>query len=192
MGESSLTMAMRGGLRSLGALRRGYCSSTVEYAATPARAAPGTTAPSILKKTHQTAVKDAVQEVDLRHEIVDPVSSIPEAQLARKVFIFSPTKTAMQSGAEKVGNWKIEFENPERWRNPLMQWASCADPMSNLKMKFPSKETAVAYAEKMGFDYELSESVYPETNSNDRGIIKSYSDVFKWKGEKIRKRVFSI
>jgi len=31
-----------------------------------------------------------------------------------------------------------------------MQYASCADPASNLKMKFSSKEHALAYAEKMG------------------------------------------
>merc|ERR1711907_175622 len=178
------------GMQAL-ALRR---SALVLPAATRSmcRAAPGTTAPSIVKPDFQKVAKTAAIDVDLRHEIIDPVSGMSEAMLSRKVFIFSPTKSAMQSGAEKIGMWKLEFENPERWRNPLMGYCSTADPASNLKLKFPSKESALAYCDKMGFDYELSESVYPEEPSNDRGIIKSYSDVFKFKGKKLRKRVFSV
>jgi hypothetical protein len=45
---------------------------------------------------------------------------------------------------------------------------------------------------RAGYDYELSDSVYPEEPSNDRGLIKSYSDVFKYKGRKLRKRTFSV
>jgi len=140
----------------------------------------------------QEIAKAKEQPVELRHEINDPLTGIPESQMSRKVYVFSPTKSAMQSGAEKVGWWKVEFENPERWRNPLMGYVSSADPASNLKMKFQSKEEALNYVEKMGYDYELSDSVYPEEPSNDRGLIKSYSDVFKYKGRKLRKRTFSV
>merc|ERR1711918_341383 len=175
------TMLLSALARDSVAHSRGFC-----------RAAPGTTAPSIVKPNVTRVAPSIRKEVDLRHEIVDPVSGIPESQLSRKVYIFSPTKSAMQSGAEKIGMWKIEFENPERWRNPLMGYVSSADPSSNLKMKFPTKESALAYAEKMGYDYELQESVYPEECSNDRDIVKSYSDVFKFKGKKLRKRVFSV
>merc|ERR1712086_7254 len=156
------------------------------------RAAPGSTAPSIVNPSVTKVSKEAAKLVDPRHEMVDPVSGMQGAQLAHKAYIFSTTKSAMQSGAEKIGMWKMEFENPERWRNPLMGYVSSADPASSLKMKFPTKESALAYAEKMGYDYELSESVYPEENSNDRGIVKSYSDVLKFKGKKLRKRVFSV
>merc|ERR1712100_174921 len=152
---------------------------------------PAQTAPSAIAVPQEVA-RAKEQPVELRHEINDPVTGIPESQLSRKVYVFSPTKSAMQSGGEKIGMWKMEFENPERWRNPLMGYVSSADPASNLKMKFPTKESALAYAEKMGYDYELQESVYPEENSNDRGIVKSYSDVFKFKGKKLRKRVFSV
>ena len=45
------------------------------------------------------------------------------------------------------------WQNPERWRNPLMGYVSSADPASNLKMKFQSKEEALNYVEKMGERY---------------------------------------
>merc|ERR1711934_281932 len=132
-------------MQALVALRR---SALVLPAATRSmcRVAPGTTAPSIVKPDFQKVAKTEAIDVDLRHEIIDPVSGMSEAMLSRKVFIFSPTKSAMQSGAEKIGMWKLEFENPERWRNPLMHWSSTADPVSNMKLKFPSKESALAYA----------------------------------------------
>ena len=57
------------------------------------RAAPGTTAPSIVKPDFQKVAKTEAIDVDLRHEIIDPVSGMSEAMLSRKVFIFSPSES---------------------------------------------------------------------------------------------------
>jgi len=182
-------------LRSLSSrglpLSRQYCTTVAFGSKLQKLVSSATTAPSAISVPQEVA-KAKEQPVELRHEINDPLTGIPESQLSRKVYVFSPTKSAMQSGGEKVGLWKVEFENPERWRNPLMGYTSSADPASSLKMKFRSKEEALNYVEKMGYDYELSDSVYPEEPSNDRGMIKSYSDVFKYKGKKLRKRTFSV
>merc|ERR1711865_1041190 len=130
MGTSEMAFAVRRALPRIGMVQqRAFC-----------RVAPGTLAPSAIKSATSAVNKVGAVDVAKRHELVDPVSGIPDAQLARKVFVFAPTQGALQSGYEKLGSWKIEFENPDRWRNPLMHWSSAADPMSNLKMKFPSKE----------------------------------------------------
>eukprot|EP00657_Telonema_sp_P-1_P012246 TRINITY_DN870_c0_g1_i1.p1 TRINITY_DN870_c0_g1~~TRINITY_DN870_c0_g1_i1.p1 ORF type:complete len:196 (+),score=9.69 TRINITY_DN870_c0_g1_i1:207-794(+) len=129
---------------------------------------------------------------DVRNETANAVSGIPSSQTARTVFVYSPAKTAMQSGVEKNHKWLLEVENPERWRNPLMGWSSTADPLSNLKLSFSSQESAIAYCERQGWNYHLSKNVTPLLGSNDRGIVKSYADVFKYKGTKRRPRKFSI
>ena len=38
-----------------------------------------------------------------------------------------------------------------------MGWASSADPVSNLLLDFASKEDAVAFAERNGYEYVLEE-----------------------------------
>lgn len=55
---------------------------------------------------------------------VSEVSGVPEEQLKRVARIFMPTRHAMQSGSANTHCWKIEFDNQERWENPLMGWAS--------------------------------------------------------------------
>ncbi|KAL8203894.1 UNVERIFIED_CONTAM: NADH dehydrogenase Fe-S protein subunit 4 ndufs4 [Gekko kuhli] len=58
----------------------------------------------------------------------------------------------MQAGVNNTKKWKMEFDTRERWENPLMGWASTADPLSNLFLTFATKEDAIAFAEKNGLD----------------------------------------
>ncbi|XP_051923266.1 NADH dehydrogenase [ubiquinone] iron-sulfur protein 4, mitochondrial isoform X2 [Hippocampus zosterae] len=82
---------------------------------------------------------------------ITTVSGVPEEHIkTRKVHIFVPTKTAMQSGVNGTKKWKMDFDTRERWENPLMGWASSADPLSNMVLSFSSKEDAIAFAEKNG------------------------------------------
>merc|ERR1711865_199502 len=137
--------------------------------------------------SYESVNATAVDQV-ARHEGLNATSGIPANQLERTVFIYSPAKSAMQSGIEKNHKWLLEVENPERWRNPLMGWASTADPLSNMKLYFSSQSNAIAYCERQGWNYQVSKNVTPVLGSNDRGIIKSYADVFKYKGTKRRPR----
>lgn len=53
------------------------------------------------------------------------MNGIPEEQIkTRKVRIFIPPKNAMQSGTDNIHHWEIEFNNKQRWENPLMGWCS--------------------------------------------------------------------
>ena len=55
---------------------------------------------------------------------ITTLTGVPEEHIkTRKVHIFVPAKTAMQSGANNK-KWKMDFDTRERWENPLMGWAS--------------------------------------------------------------------
>ncbi|KAK5598410.1 NADH dehydrogenase Fe-S protein subunit 4 ndufs4 [Crenichthys baileyi] len=108
-------------------------------------------------------------------EDITTLTGVPEEHIkTRKVHIFVPTKTAMQSGINSTKKWKMDFDTRERWENPLMGWASTADPLSNMVLTFSSKEDAIAFAEKNGWSYEVTE----KRTSKPR--VKSYGANFSW------------
>lgn len=56
---------------------------------------------------------------------ISTLTGVPEEHIkTRKVHIFVPAKTAMQSGSNSTKKWKMDFDTRERWENPLMGWAS--------------------------------------------------------------------
>lgn len=70
--------------------------------------------------------------------------------------IYQPARNAMQSGTGKTRHWLLEFTPAEaRDIDPLMGWTGSGDMSSQVRMKFESKEAAVAYAEKHGLAYQL-------------------------------------
>ena len=62
----------------------------------------------------------------------------------------------------------------KRWENNLMGWASSADPVSNLLLDFATKEDAVAFAERNGYEYVL------EDPKERLPKAKSYALNFAW------------
>ncbi|MGE0500305.1 MAG: ETC complex I subunit [Rhizobiaceae bacterium] len=89
--------------------------------------------------------------------------------------IYSPARTAMQSGQAKTGHWVLEFE-PERRRriDPLMGYTTSGDMKSQVRLTFDSVEAAIAYAERNGLDYRID---LPK-EAKRRQI--SYSDNFRY------------
>ena len=89
--------------------------------------------------------------------------------------IFSPAKTAMQSGKAKTGHWVLEFD-PETPRkiDPLMGYTSSRDMKSQIKLTFDTKEEAIAYAEKNGLTFRVQ-----EPKETQRRQI-SYSENFRY------------
>ena len=59
----------------------------------------------------------------------------------------------------KLGKWKMMVDKRDRWENPLMGWSSTADPLNHVfrYIKFDSKEDAISFAEKHGFQYDIEE-----------------------------------
>ena len=98
----------------------------------------------------------------------------PIFTMAARIYI--PSKTAMQSGLANTKAWVVEFEPEEpRTVEPLMGWTSSGDMRQQLRLRFASKEEAVAYCERQGIAYLVSET----TAAARRGM--SYSDNFSFK-----------
>jgi len=92
-----------------------------------------------------------------------------------KVRIYSPAKSTMQSGQGKACHWVIEYEsvsarNPE----PLMGWSASQDTLNQVKIKFPTKESAIAHAEREGWDYSVA------VTQKRKVKPRSYADNFKY------------
>lgn len=88
--------------------------------------------------------------------------------------IFSPAKTAMQSGKGNTGFWVLQFEpNEAKMIDSLMGYTSSGDMKSQVKLTFDTKEEAVAYATKNGIAYRIEEP-HPVTRKK-----VSYSDNFR-------------
>jgi hypothetical protein len=89
--------------------------------------------------------------------------------------IYRPSKTAMQSGRAQTRKWVLEYEPATRRDpDPLMGWSSAQDTLNEVKMRFPTLEEAVAFADKHGLEYTVIE---PHTPSDKP---KSYADNFRY------------
>ena len=89
--------------------------------------------------------------------------------------IYQPAKTAMQSGKGRTKTWVLEYEPAAaREVDPLMGWTSSSDMAQQIRLRFATKEEAVAYAERNGIAYTLSE---PQKR---KLVKKSYADNFKF------------
>ena len=66
-----------------------------------------------------------------------------------KAKIFKPTKTAMQSGRAKYNKWVIKFtDEKNQLRDSMMGWNGGSSTVSQIELKFSTKEEAVSYAKK--------------------------------------------
>ncbi len=91
-----------------------------------------------------------------------------------KVRIFQQPKNAMQSGQANAQEWVLEFEPSEpRRADPLMGWIGSADTQAQVRLKFDSRDEAVAYAEKKGLNYGVE---LPQVR---KFRPKAYADNFK-------------
>ncbi|KAK2911843.1 hypothetical protein Q8A67_003976 [Cirrhinus molitorella] len=106
---------------------------------------------------------------------ITTLTGVPEEHIkTRKVRIFVAARNAMQSGVKNTQKWKMDFDTRERWENPLMGWSSTADPLSNMVLTFSTKEDAIAFAEKNGWSYDITEKRVPKPR------VKSYGANFSW------------
>lgn len=97
--------------------------------------------------------------------------------------IYRPTKAATQSGTWHQHHWRMDWDilqRGHRWENSLMGWQSSADSMQGTNLKFKSKEDAIAFAQKQGYEYFVQEP-------NERRFVpKSYANNFVHEPKKLR------
>ncbi len=91
-----------------------------------------------------------------------------------KVKIYSPAKSAMQSGKANNAKWLLEPIEEEniRFINPLTGWISCDDTNSQIKLFFNDKEEAIKYVNSKNWQYEVIEPKVPTIKK------KSYASNF--------------
>ena len=91
-----------------------------------------------------------------------------------KAKIYKPAKTAMQSGRAKYNKWVLKFlDQKNQLKDTMMGWNGGSSTVSQIELKFSSKDEAVSYAKKNSIDYEILET------SERKVINKSYADNFK-------------
>ena len=87
----------------------------------------------------------------------------------------TPPRASTQSGRARNGEWVLEFEATERQQpDPLMGWVGSGDTQNQVRLRFDTREQAVAYAEANGLAYEIEEP------KPARIKPKSYADNFRF------------
>ncbi|TAN58310.1 MAG: ETC complex I subunit [Rhodospirillales bacterium] len=92
-----------------------------------------------------------------------------------RVRIYRPAKSAMQSGQAGSKAWLLEHEPSSAKKiDPLMGWVGSDDMQAQVRMRFESKQAALDYAKRMGYEAEVSE---PHERHH---IIKNYAENFRY------------
>ena len=70
--------------------------------------------------------------------------------------IIEDQRRTTQSGKARDGRWTLEFEREQALRpDPLTGWAGSGDTRTQVRLSFDSKDEAVAYATRKGFDIHI-------------------------------------
>ena len=72
--------------------------------------------------------------------------------------IYQPSKTATQSGRRKTKEWLVEFEPRSRKEaDRLIGWVGSDDMDQQVRLRFPTKEAAIAYCKREDLAYQVFE-----------------------------------
>lgn len=70
--------------------------------------------------------------------------------------LYQRPKNAMQSGRAKTGQWLLEIERDEpQHADPLTGWSGSGATRTQVQLRFPTREAAMAYAEAQGLTVEI-------------------------------------
>eukprot|EP01006_Ploeotia_vitrea_P034169 TRINITY_DN65718_c11_g3_i2.p2 TRINITY_DN65718_c11_g3~~TRINITY_DN65718_c11_g3_i2.p2 ORF type:complete len:161 (+),score=41.07 TRINITY_DN65718_c11_g3_i2:24-485(+) len=97
---------------------------------------------------------------------------VPEDVVGEKVVVAKRSRNAMQQGSGGR-EWLVEFVPHEKWLNPLMGWTSSNDTATQVKMSFDTKEEAIAFCERQGYEFKVVEA------KPKRSRVKSYADNYR-------------
>jgi len=70
--------------------------------------------------------------------------------------IVEEQRKTTQSGKARDGRWTLEFERQEPQRpDPLTGWNGSGDTKTQVRLRFNSKDEALAYAKRKGFEVHI-------------------------------------
>jgi ETC complex I subunit-like protein len=88
--------------------------------------------------------------------------------------IIEEQRKTTQSGKAGQGRWTLEFERQQAQRaDPLTGWNGSGDTATQVRLKFNSKEEALAYAERKGLTVHLVPAAPVDMK------IQTYADNFR-------------
>ena len=88
--------------------------------------------------------------------------------------IIEEQRKTTQSGKAGQGRWTLEFERQQPQRpDPLTGWNGSGDTKTQIRLRFNSKEEALAYAQRKDFEVHLVPAA-PVTMK-----IQAYADNFR-------------
>ncbi|KAG8417882.1 ndufs4 NADH dehydrogenase Fe-S protein subunit [Metarhizium acridum] len=113
-----------------------------------------------------------------------PCCQVPLWSCRLELFEFTKeAKPATQSGDFRTERWRMDWDilpKGHRWENPLMGWQSSGDFMQGTHVNFKSKEDAIHFAEKQGYEYFVQEP-------NSRKFTpKAYANNFLYSPKKLK------
>ena len=115
------------------------------------------------------------------YELQRPFADMWELSLLSS--IYKPSKTATQSGDWNSHAWRMDWDilsKGHRWENPLIGWQSSADFMQGTHLTFDSKEDAIRFANKQGYEYFVQEP-------NERKFVpKAYANNFTYSPKRLK------
>ncbi|MDQ2064827.1 ETC complex I subunit [Xinfangfangia sp. CPCC 101601] len=90
--------------------------------------------------------------------------------------IYQPARTAMQSGTAKTQFWVLEYAPASaREVDPLMGWTSTSDTQTQVRLRFDSREEALAYAASKGIEATVIEPQPRKANIRPRGYGENFA-----------------
>ena len=90
--------------------------------------------------------------------------------------IYQPARTAMQSGTAKTHQWVLDFA-PATTRevDPLMGWTSSDDTQAQVRLRFDSREAAIAYAAEKGIEVDVTDPKPRKPVIRQRGYGENFA-----------------
>lgn len=90
--------------------------------------------------------------------------------------IYQPARTAMSSGTAGTKSWVLEFvPDIPRSVDPLMGWTSSADTQAQVRLRFGTREEAVAYAKAHGIDAIVTQPKKRRANVRPNGYGENFA-----------------
>ena len=89
--------------------------------------------------------------------------------------IYRPSRSATQSGQAGSDHWVLEFERDSASDvDPLMGWTGSDDMNSQVRLDFPTREAAEAYAAERGLEAVLVSPRTRRPNIRARGYGENF------------------
>lgn len=79
-----------------------------------------------------------------------------------RAILHCPSPSVLTSGRAGRDRWVLEFAPRDRpFRDPLTGWIGGRDPLQQIRLRFPDRESALAYARRQGLPVTVHEPVRP-------------------------------